>query len=104
MMATGTLIVVGSILVIRLHAFLALLLGALTVAWLTPSPVPVGERVAAAFGDTCAKVGLLIALASIIGKVLLDTGGADRIVRTALKAVGKERAALAFLAAGFILD
>jgi GntP family gluconate:H+ symporter len=102
-MAIGTLIVVGGILVLRLHAFLALLLGAVAVAGLTPSDEPVGGRVAAAFGETCAKVGLLIALASIIGKVLLDTGGADRIVRSTLKVVGEKRAPLAFLAAGFIL-
>ena len=37
---------------------------------------PMGRRIAQAFGNTCAKIGLLIALAAIIGRCLLDSGGA----------------------------
>ena len=48
----------------------------------------VGERVATGFGSTCAKIGILIALASIVGKCLLDSGAADRIVRSALGVLG----------------
>jgi len=103
LLAIGTLVVVSGILVLRLHAFLALFLAALVVAWLTPSPVSVGERLAAGFGKTCGEIGLLIALASIIGKALLDSGAADRIVRSTLRLLGEEHAPLALLAAGFIL-
>ena len=63
----------------------------------------VGERVANGFGSTCAKIGILIALASIIGKCLLDSGAADRIVRSALKLLGERGAPKAFLASGFLL-
>ena len=37
----------------------------------------IGRRVADGFGSTCAKIGILIAMASIIGKCLLDSGAAD---------------------------
>jgi GntP family gluconate:H+ symporter len=63
----------------------------------------VGERVAFAFGNTCAKIGILIAMASIIGKCMLDSGAADRIVRSSLRVLGQDRAPKAFLASGFLL-
>jgi GntP family gluconate:H+ symporter len=60
-------------------------------------------RVARGFGDTCGSIGILIAMASIIGKCLLDSGAADRIVRSTLAVVGQARAPLAFLGSGFLL-
>ena len=63
----------------------------------------VGERVAVAFGNTCGKIGILIALAAIIGKCLLDSGAADRIVRSALKVTGERGAPAAFVGSGFLL-
>ena len=63
----------------------------------------IGARVANGFGSTCAKIGILIAMASIIGKCLLDSGAADRIVRWALGLLGEKGAPLAFLSSGFLL-
>ncbi|MCH9655154.1 MAG: GntP family permease [Planctomycetes bacterium] len=63
----------------------------------------VGERVAAGFGSTCAKIGILIALAAIIGMCLLESGAAERIVRSAVNFVGEKLAPLAFMASGFLL-
>lgn len=63
----------------------------------------VGERVAAGFGSTCAKIGILIALASIIGMSLLESGAAERIVRSAITFVGEKLAPLAFMVSGFTL-
>ena len=61
------------------------------------------ERVAVAFGKTCGSIGILIAMASIIGKCLLDSGAADRIVRSALRLLGQARAPLAFVGSSFLL-
>ncbi|MAC51523.1 MAG: gluconate transporter [Gimesia sp.] len=63
----------------------------------------VGERVAAGFGSTCAKIGILIALAAIIGMSLLESGAAERIVRSAIQFVGEKLAPVAFMASGFLL-
>ncbi|QDT92734.1 GntP family permease [Gimesia algae] len=63
----------------------------------------VGERVAAGFGSTCAKIGILIALAAIIGMCLLESGAAERIVRSAIQFVGEKLAPIAFMASGFLL-
>ena len=62
-----------------------------------------GERVGEGFGRTCGQIGLLIAMASIIGTALLESGGADRIVRSALRVLGPSRAPAAFLGSGFLL-
>ena len=120
----GIIIVVGGIIGLKLHPFLALLLGAFVVAIMTPasaieqyaldkgsSPAAalqlakksIGERVALEFGNTCAKIGILIAMAAIIGKCMLESGAAERIVRSILKLTGMDKAPAAFLVSSFFL-
>jgi len=62
------------------------------------------ERVAISLGSTCGKIAILIALAAIVGKCLLETGAADRIVRSAVSLVGQKRASVAFITSGFLLS
>ena len=62
-----------------------------------------GERVAAAFGKTCTGIGILIAMAAIIGKCLMDSGAAERIVLGLRNAFGEKRTPLAFIGSGFTL-
>lgn len=64
----------------------------------------VGERVADSFGKTCTGIAILIALAAIIGKCLLDSGAADRIVRSTLNLFGERNAPLSFTLSGFALS
>jgi gluconate:H+ symporter, GntP family len=63
----------------------------------------VGQRVATGFGNTVASIGILIAMAAIVGKCLLESGAADRIVRSALRITGERGAPFAFLSSGFLL-
>ncbi len=63
----------------------------------------IGARVAQGFGDTCVKIGILIAMAAIVGRCLLESGAADRIVRTTLRWFGERRAPAAFMTSGFLL-
>ena len=63
----------------------------------------IAARVAEGFGNTCTKIGILIAMAAIIGKCLLDSGSADRIVRSTLNVLGEKGAPLSFLFSGFLL-
>ena len=123
-LAFGMIVVIGGILWLRLHPFLALLAGAFTVAALTPQTAIIewalakglGEsdaaaiagkgfavRVAEGFGTGCMKVGIVIAMASIIGKCLLDSGGAERIVLGLRRLFGEKRTPAAFAASGFVL-
>lgn len=120
----GIFIVVGGIIGLKLHPFLALIFAAIVVALLTPisslqqfglskgmdtaaaltfSKKGIGERVATEFGNTCAKIGILIAMAAIIGKCMLESGSAEKIIRSLLKLTGIEKAPIAFLLSSFFL-
>ncbi|MEN9883743.1 MAG: hypothetical protein RLZZ420_960 [Bacteroidota bacterium] len=123
-LVAGIVVVVGGIIVFKLHPFLSLLLAALAVALLTPENLTyefflgkgmaegealkmahksIGERIATEFGNTCAKIGILIAMAAIIGKSMLDSGSAEKIVRSMLKVTGSKRAPIGFTLSSFFL-
>ena len=127
----GVVVVVAGILAMKLPPFLALLAGALTVGLLTPDAIrldslalqydaatldrlggveavakargTVPSQVAAAFGTTCGKIGLLIALAAVIGQTMRHSGAADVVVRTILAAIGVDRAPAALVASSFVV-
>ena len=63
----------------------------------------IGEKIATEFGNTCAKIGILIAMAAIIGKSMLDSGAAEKIVRSMLNVTGEKNAALGFVFSSFFL-
>jgi GntP family gluconate:H+ symporter len=120
----GVIIVVGGIIFLQLHPFLALILAAFVVALMTPyaaveqfalakgsapavakalADKSIGERIAFEFGSTCGKIGILIAMAAIIGKSMLESGAAERIVRSMLNVTGVRNAPFAFLISSFFL-
>ena len=139
----GLATVLGGILWLRLHPFIALFIAALLIASITPKTqvanaladkkinervkltgadlteieqaqiknnqadyannrTPI-QRITQEFGVTFGKIGLVIALACLIGRCLLASGAADRIVRAALSMVGEKGAPVAFLGSGFAL-
>lgn len=128
LVALAVTMVLVSILAFRLHPFLALLSTAIMVAMLTtPAQLSsfasarladgkftdaeaaafVGQsastRVADAFGATAGSIGIVIALASVIGGLLMQSGAAARIVDTMLRWTGEQRAPEAMAAASFVL-
>jgi GntP family gluconate:H+ symporter len=125
-------IVLVCILVFRLHAFLTLLLAGLVVAALmgddavrqyTENQVARNQmtakeaaamqkdsafasaptRLATAFGETAGEIGILIALASIIGQCLMESRAAFVIVDRMLLWTGPKRAPEALAASSFLL-
>jgi len=101
----GIVVVVGMIIVLRVNAFIALIMAAIVVSLLSAGEL--GEkisRVAEAFGTSAGKIGIVIALAAVIGKCLMDSGAADRIVRSFLKALGEKNASVALMGSGFVLS
>jgi GntP family gluconate:H+ symporter len=124
LLLVGVIIVVGGIIGFKLHPFLALIFAAFAVASLTPSgnieqfaldkgfseseafsfsQKNVGERIATEFGNTCTKIGILIAMAAIIGKCLLESGAAERIIRSILQLTGIGKAPAAYLVGSFFI-
>ena len=61
------------------------------------------SRITTAIGETCAKIGLLIATACVVGRCMLTSGAAERIVRDGLLIVGERNAPIAFSFSTFIL-
>ena len=76
-------LIVVLITVAKLHPFLALIAGGLTVGIVAGQNVnDVITSFSTGFGTTAAGVGILIALGAMFAKLLADSGGADQIVDT----------------------
>ena len=81
--------------------------------WLVPTPKfaevsqtlnrTLGQRLSAGFGKTAGSIGLIVALAAVIGQCLLHSGAADTIVRRTLAVTGESGAPAAFVGSGFLL-
>ncbi|MFF6878857.1 GntP family permease [Streptomyces sp. NPDC012474] len=85
----GIAVIVLLITKFKLHAFLALTIGSLTLGAIAGAPLDkVLTSFSAGLGTTVAGVGVLIALGAILGKMLADSGGADQIVDTILEKAG----------------
>jgi GntP family gluconate:H+ symporter len=101
----GIVIVIGMILILRVNAFIAMIATAMIVSLLAP-----GEwsekisRVATEFGATAGKIGIVIAMAAIIGDCMTRSGAADRVVRAFMRLLGVERGAVALMSSGFVLS
>lgn len=103
-LVVGMATVIGLIVAVRLHAFLALLAAAFVVSLLAALPVEEAvSRVVEAFGTTAGSIGIVIAFAAVIGKAMTDSGAADRIVRS-FTGGGGDRMAPALTASGAVLS
>lgn len=108
LLVIGILSVLGLIIGLKLNAFLALIISALIVS------LGVGyvdgedagsrmQKVVDGFGGAAGGIGIAIAMAAIIGKCMLDSGAADRIVRASVSITGEKKAALGLMISGFTL-
>lgn len=100
----GIAVIVLLIVWLKLHPFLSLMLGAGVLAVAAGlSYVDAFTSFTSGLGDTVAGVGILIALGAIIGKMLIDSGGADQIVDTVLAKTPAKRLPWAMAFAAFII-
>ena len=104
-LVVGMLTVILMITRLRMNAFIALISSAVVVSLLSPGDLAEKmSRVAEAFGNTAGSIGIVIALAVVIGKCMMDSGAADRIVRGFLSLLGEKRSSTALMASGFVLS
>ena len=76
-------VIVGLITWLKVHPFLALIIGAGVVGAVAGQNLNnVVTSFSTGFGSTAAGVGILIALGAMFAKLLSDSGGADQIVDT----------------------
>ena len=104
-LAIGIFCIIFMITALRLNAFIALIVSAIIVSLLAPGELADKiSRVAVAFGGTAGSIGIVIAFAVVIGKCMMDSGAADRIVRAFLSLLGEKRCSWALMSSGFVLS
>lgn len=96
-------LIVVLIVKVRVHAFLALLAASFVVGLGTGMPL---SSIASTFekgvGGTLGFLAAIIGLGSILGKMLEESGGAERVAQTLLATLGERRATWVMMLVGFI--
>jgi GntP family gluconate:H+ symporter len=100
----GIALIVGLISALKVHPFLALILGGLAVGIIAGVDVAdVVTSFTTGFGTTAAGVGILIALGAMFAKLLADSGGADEIVDVIVGRAGPRTLPWAMAAVGALI-
>jgi GntP family gluconate:H+ symporter/D-serine transporter len=100
---SAIILIVFLIVKVRVHAFLALTAASFVVG--IGSGMPLAQMASSyekGVGGTLGFLATIIGLGGILGKMLEESGGAERIAQTLLSALGKERASWAMMLVGFI--
>ncbi|MHB1078667.1 MAG: GntP family permease [Prosthecobacter sp.] len=120
-LAVSVAFIIIAISKLRMHPFLALVLAALLACLLAgknswdvvqkegqvksmSSLVGAVEMVSKGLGDSARDIAISIALAAIIGMCLMESGGADKVVRRFLAFFGEKHAGWALLWSTFVLS
>jgi GntP family gluconate:H+ symporter len=95
------------LLIIRLkiNAFIALIVAAITVGVLAPGVAfpDVMPAVVRVFGDVAGRIAIVIAMAAVIGACLMESGAADKITRVFVRLLTEKRASFSLLGSSYIL-
>src|SRR5205823_9628808 len=92
------------ILFAKLHAFLALLISAMTMGLAAGmAPEKVLKSIQTGFGDALGFIAVVVGLGAMIGRFLEYSGGGRALADWLLVKFGKERAAWAVLVAAFLV-
>jgi len=88
----------------KLNGFLSLIIVALIVGVLEGMPVDtVVVSIKNGVGGTLGSMALIIGFGAMLGKLMADSGGAQRIAMTLIGKFGKKRIQLAVLITGFVV-
>ncbi|NID11370.1 gluconate:H+ symporter [Fibrivirga algicola] len=100
----GIILLVLLISYVRLHAFLAFLLVSLGVGLaLGMSPVKLVDSIQKGIGGTLGSILGIIALGAMLGKLVAQSGAAQRIAASMIRLSGTGRIRWAFMLTGFVV-
>ncbi|MFC6613920.1 GntP family permease [Halopenitus salinus] len=102
----GVAAVVLLLVWLKLPAFLGLVIASMAIGIFTDQ-IPIGDvpsEIAGSFGDVMVAIGIPILMAAIIGKTLMDSGAAERIVRAFLSITGEKNSEFALLGSSYLLS
>ncbi|KMN10262.1 GntP family permease [Pseudomonas helleri] len=99
--------IIGLIVLItrfKIHPFIALIIASAFLGLTTGMPTDqILKSFQEGFGGVLGFVGIILALGTMLGKMMADSGGADQIARTLIRAFGKERVQWAMMFAAFLV-
>ncbi len=99
--------IIGLIVLItrfKVHPFIALIIAAGFLGLTSGMPVEkIVKSFQDGFGGVLGFVGVILALGTMLGKLMADSGGADQIARTLIRAFGKERVHWSMMLAAFLV-
>jgi GntP family gluconate:H+ symporter len=99
--------IIGLILLItkfKVHPFVALTIAAGFLGLTSGMPVDkVMKAFQDGFGGVLGFVGIILGLGTMLGKLMADSGGADQIAQTLIRAFGKQRVHWAMMFAAFLV-
>jgi GntP family gluconate:H+ symporter len=102
LMAIAVLIVM--ITRLRVHPFIALIVVSGFLGLISGMPLPdIVKSFQTGFGDVMGFVGIVLGLGTMLGKLMAESGGADRIAQTLMRAFGKSRVQWAMMLAAFLV-
>lgn len=87
----------------KIHAFISLLGACFFIAFATGMPLEtIGKSIETGMGGTLGFLAPILALGAIIGKMMEISGGAEKLARTLINIIGKNRAAWAMMIVAYI--
>ncbi|MGV8920418.1 MAG: GntP family permease [Pseudomonas sp.] len=99
--------IIGLVLLItrfKIHPFVALTLASGFLGLTSGMPVDkVMKSFQDGFGGVLGFVGILLALGTMLGKLMADSGGADQIARTLVRVFGRDRVHWAMMFSAFLV-
>ncbi|WP_420151043.1 gluconate:H+ symporter [Spirosoma sp.] len=100
----GILALIALISVVRLHTFLAFLAVSMGVGLaLGLKPLVILEAIQTGIGSTLGSITSIIALGAMLGKLVAQSGAAQRIAVNMMEFVGTRHARWAFMVTGFLV-
>ncbi len=107
LLIAGLIAVLGLIVLIaffKLNPFLTLFVVSLALALAAGMPFTAGVRsFELGMGATLGHIAIIVALGTMLGKMLAESGGADQIAHTMIRVFGHRRIAWAMMAIGLVV-
>ncbi len=98
------LLLLTLITILKIHPFVSLLVVSFWVGLFSGMPLTkIAEAVQAGFGNTLGFIGIVLGLGTMLGKLLEESGGAERIARTLIDLMGPKRVHWAMFIVAFIV-
>ena len=90
----------------KINAFVALICSAILIGALSPK-IPLDQAIGEvidAFGGLAGRIGIVIAMAAVIGQCLMESGAAEKITRRFVAWLGEKYSSLSMVISGYVLS